>query len=295
MKKKFFHLFTVLGTILMVLTSLVTSVGAVTISSSSLSSSLQASSKSLASSSSSRSKSSSQSSAMNSNSSQSMAISASSMKSSSVASVLSQNNSASSAVANNSTSTMSSNASSVAPTTADKPVTYAADSSSNATTAGSAGKIGETIIKTDAPYANALGSSHVNSTDNKQAFIYPHFQTANGDVTYCYNWQWDTPDVINGTKYNEYDFYDGLTSVTGDQKKVAQVAAALEGGYHKTADGTYDVGPQFKELAKQDYEKLISNPDDPNYSALDGMYDSNYNYNTKGINYTLAMYEQDVT
>lgn len=105
----------------------------------------------------------------------------------------------------------------------------AAASSVNTPTSG---KIGETTITTD----SGVGK-----------FIEPHFQTKDGDIVYCYDWQKQAPDQI-GTLYNQYKFYDGMQSVTGDQTKVNKVAAALEAGYHKDASTNTLLPLNFKML-----------------------------------------------
>ncbi|WP_180752529.1 LPXTG cell wall anchor domain-containing protein [Ligilactobacillus aviarius] len=142
--------------------------------------------------------------------------------------------------------------------------------SSTDSTASGSGKIGETNIKT--------------LTSASTGALYPHFQTSNGDVVYCYNWDLSTPDQIAGNKYNQYKFFDGLQSVTGNQTKVDEVAAALEAGYHKDADSnTYNVAPQFQNIAEQSYNAIKN---DPKVASLN---------NVQNGQYTLQDFEQDVT
>ena len=139
----------------------------------------------------------------------------------------------------------------------------AAASSVNTPTSG---KIGETTITTD----SGVGK-----------FIEPHFQTKDGDIVYCYDWQKQAPDQI-GTLYNQYKFYDGMQSVTGDQTKVNKVAAALEAGYHKDAStNTYNVAPQFQNVAQQSFNAAKKDPN------LTGTFDPS--------TYTLGDFERDVT
>ena len=139
----------------------------------------------------------------------------------------------------------------------------AAASSVNTPTSG---KIGETTITTD----SGVGK-----------FIEPHFQTKDGDIVYCYDWQKQAPDQI-GTLYNQYKFYDGMQSVTGDQTKVNKVAAALEAGYHKDAStNTYNVAPQFQNVAQQSFNAAKKD------SNLTGTFDP--------ATYTLGDFERDVT
>ena len=139
----------------------------------------------------------------------------------------------------------------------------AAASSVNTPTSG---KIGETTITTD----SGVGK-----------FIEPHFQTKDGDIVYCYDWQKQAPDQI-GTLYNQYKFYDGMQSVTGDQTKVNKVAAALEAGYHKdTSTNTYNVAPQFQNVAQQSFNAAKKD------SNLTGTFDPS--------TYTLGDFERDVT
>ena len=139
----------------------------------------------------------------------------------------------------------------------------AAASSVNTPTSG---KIGETTITTD----SGVGK-----------FIEPHFQTKDGDIVYCYDWQKQAPDQI-GTLYNQYKFYDGMQSVTGDQTKVNKVAAALEAGYHKdTSTNTYNVAPQFQNVAQQSFNAAKKDPN------LTGTFDPS--------TYTLGDFERDVT
>ena len=139
----------------------------------------------------------------------------------------------------------------------------AATSSVNTPTSG---KIGETTITTD----SGVGK-----------FIEPHFQTKDGDIVYCYDWQKQAPDQI-GTLYNQYKFYDGMQSVTGDQTKVNKVAAALEAGYHKDAStNTYNVAPQFQNVAQQSFNAAKKD------SNLTGTFDPS--------TYTLGDFERDVT
>ena len=139
----------------------------------------------------------------------------------------------------------------------------AAVSSVNTPTSG---KIGETTITTD----SGVGK-----------FIEPHFQTKDGDIVYCYDWQKQAPDQI-GTLYNQYKFYDGMQSVTGDQTKVNKVAAALEAGYHKDAStNTYNVAPQFQNVAQQSFNAAKKD------SNLTGTFDPS--------TYTLGDFERDVT
>ena len=153
-----------------------------------------------------------------------------------------------------------------------------AESSSNAnnqnlaaaasSTSSNSGKIGETTITTQ--------------TQAQTNAFYPHFKTADGEVVYCYNWQLDTPDQLAGTKYNIYDFYNGLQSVTGNQTKVAKVAAALEAGYHQDATtGQYNVAPQFQNIAEQSYQAMQNSTDPMIVQNRHGE--------------TLAEFEQDVT
>ena len=142
--------------------------------------------------------------------------------------------------------------------------------SSTDSTASGSGKIGETNIKT--------------LTSASTGALYPHFQTSNGDVVYCYNWDLSTPYQIAGNKYNQYKFFDGLQSVTGNQTKVDEVAAALEAGYHKDADSnTYNVAPQFQNIAEQSYNAIKN---DPKVASLN---------NVQNGQYTLQDFEQDVT
>ena len=142
--------------------------------------------------------------------------------------------------------------------------------SSTDSTASGSGKIGETNIKT--------------LTSASTGALYPHFQTSNGDVVYCYNWDLSTPDQIAGNKYNQYKFFDGLQSVTGNQTKVDEVAAALEAGYHKDADSnTYNVAPQFQNIAEQSYNAIKN---DPKVASMN---------NVQNGQYTLQDFEQDVT
>ena len=139
----------------------------------------------------------------------------------------------------------------------------AAASSVNTPTSG---KMGETTITTD----SGVGK-----------FIEPHFQTKDGDIVYCYDWQKQAPDQI-GTLYNQYKFYDGMQSVTGDQTKVNKVAAALEAGYHKDAStNTYNVAPQFQNVAQQSFNAAKKDPN------LTGTFDPS--------TYTLGDFERDVT
>ena len=116
--------------------------------------------------------------------------------------------------------------------------TTAANSSSSASSSSTAGS---------STFATPIGQTTITSTPRGASFdknnqptgsqgIEPHFHTANGDVVYCYNWQSQAPDVTNGVDYNQYKFFDGMSQVTGNNnQKVAEVAAALEVGYHKDA------------------------------------------------------------
>lgn len=73
-----------------------------------------------------------------------------------------------------------------------------------------------------------------------------------------------------------------MQDVTGDQQKVAKVAAALEAGYHKDADtGKYNVAPQFQDLAQSSFEDTVAS--------------SEYRGFIPSSNYTLSQYEEDVT
>lgn len=116
--------------------------------------------------------------------------------------------------------------------------------------------------------------------------VYPHFQTADGEVVYCYNWDWPAPDAI-GTEYNEYKFYDGMKEITGDQVKVDEVAAAMLAGYHKDVDtGKYNVAPQFQSLVDDSYQDFLQGRNDP----------SSPFYGIKiPTPYTKEEFEQDVT
>lgn len=37
-----------------------------------------------------------------------------------------------------------------------------------------------------------------------------HFHTANGDVAYCYNWDFHVSDDPDGINYDQYKFFDGM-------------------------------------------------------------------------------------
>lgn len=124
--------------------------------------------------------------------------------------------------------------------------------------------------------------------------VLPHFQTGNGDVVYCYNWKLQAPDQVN-QMFNQYKFYDGLQSVTGDQTTVDEVAAAIEAGYHKDAtSGSYNVAPQFQSLAQQSFNDFVK-------QVKQDTADSDVNHTDSPFahidvsNYTLADFEQDVT
>ena len=128
---------------------------------------------------------------------------------------------------------------------------------------------------------NQISQGNVNSQG-----VYPHFQTADGEVVYCYNWDWPAPDAI-GTEYNEYKFYNGMKEITGDQVKVDEVAAAMLAGYHKDADtGKYNVVPQFQSLVDDSYQDFLQGRNDP----------SSPFYGIKiPTPYTKEEFEQDVT
>lgn len=142
----------------------------------------------------------------------------------------------------------------------------------------SATPIGQTKIY-NSPYANQAGSQGV--------YTHFHVGSPDGDVAYCYNWDWAAPDKVNGVDYNEYQFYDGMKDVTGNQQKVAEVAAAMEAGYHKNADtGKYEVAPQFQSIAAQSYQEFLQgrlDPSSPFYGVV------------IPAGYTQAEFEQDVT
>ena len=114
-----------------------------------------------------------------------------------------------------------------------------------------------------------------------------HVGSPNGDVAYCYNWDWAAPDKVNGVDYNQYQFYDGMKDVTDNQQKVAEVAAVMEAGYHKNADtGKYEVAPQFQSIAAQSYQEFLQgrlDPSSPFYGVV------------IPAGYTQAEFEQDAT
>ena len=133
----------------------------------------------------------------------------------------------------------------------------------------------------DTPTSGKIGETTITTDSGVGKFIEPHFQTKDGDIVYCYNWQKQAPDEI-GTLYNQYKFYDGMQSVTGDQTKVNKVAAALEAGYHKDAStNTYNVAPQFQNVAQQSFNAAKNDP------SLTGTFDP--------ATYTLGDFERDVT
>lgn len=138
--------------------------------------------------------------------------------------------------------------------------------------------IGQTKIY-NSPYANQAGSQGV--------YVHFHVGSPNGDVAYCYNWDWAAPDKVNGVDYNQYQFYDGMKDVTDNQQKVAEVAAVMEAGYHKNADtGKYEVAPQFQSIAAQSYQEFLQgrlDPSSPFYGVV------------IPAGYTQAEFEQDAT
>lgn len=145
-------------------------------------------------------------------------------------------------------------------------------------TSTTATPIGQTKIY-NSPYANQAGSQGV--------YIHFHVGSPNGDVAYCYNWDWAAPDKVNGVDYNQYQFYDGMKDVTDNQQKVAEVAAVMEAGYHKNADtGKYEVAPQFQSIAAQSYQEFLQgrlDPSSPFYGVV------------IPAGYTQAEFEQDAT
>lgn len=145
-------------------------------------------------------------------------------------------------------------------------------------TSTTATPIGQTKIY-NSPYANQAGSQGV--------YVHFHVGSPNGDVAYCYNWDWAAPDKVNGVDYNQYQFYDGMKDVTDNQQKVAEVAAVMEAGYHKNADtGKYEVAPQFQSIAAQSYQEFLQgrlDPSSPFYGVV------------IPAGYTQAEFEQDAT
>lgn len=156
-----------------------------------------------------------------------------------------------------------------------------ANSAATGNTTPSATPIGQTKIS-ETPYGGRQGS---------QGF-YKHFHTSNGDVCYCYNWQLLAPDKVGGVEYNQYKFYDGLEDVVGNQTKVDEVASALEAGYHKDATtGKYNVAPQFQKIADESYKDFESKTQGNDINPQNnGPY-----YETVPSNYTEAEFEEDVT
>lgn len=209
----------------------------------------------------------------------------SSVESSSSSSVASQASSKSAVVL----SKMSNkNGNNLAASSSDMTAANSSSSVSSSSTAGSstsATPIGQTII-TSTPHGASIDSN--NQPTGSQG-IEPHFHTANGDVVYCYNWQSQCPDVTNGVDYNQYKFFDGMSQVTGNNdQKVAEVAAALEAGYHKDATtGQYEIAPQFQQDAQDDFNNL-SNMEGSALKPgpLSGIVPNNE---------TLADFEEDVT
>ena len=105
----------------------------------------------------------------------------------------------------------------------------------------------------------------VNGQQSQNPWYEPHFVISsnndqNGQIAYCYNYDYDAPDEAPGNKYNQYEFYNGMSQVVGNAAKKDEVAAALEGGYHydKTS-GTYSVAPQFQSIAENEYNQLKAN------------------------------------
>lgn len=145
-------------------------------------------------------------------------------------------------------------------------------------TSTTATPIGQTKIY-NSPYANQAGGQGV--------YVHFHVGSPNGDVAYCYNWDWAAPDKVNGVDYNQYQFYDGMKDVTDNQQKVAEVAAVMEAGYHKNADtGKYEVAPQFQSIAAQSYQEFLQgrlDPSSPFYGVV------------IPAGYTQAEFEQDAT
>lgn len=152
------------------------------------------------------------------------------------------------------------------------------NSAATNSTSTTATPIGQTKIY-NSPYANQAGSQGV--------YIHFHVGSPNGDVAYCYNWDWAAPDKVNGVDYNQYQFYDGMKDVTDNQQKVAEVAAVMEAGYHKNADtGKYEVAPQFQSIAAQSYQEFLQgrlDPSSPFYGVV------------IPAGYTQAEFEQDAT
>ena len=205
--------------------------------------------------------------------------------------VLSQNNSHKDAVAEsqsakaqstvaNTESSNSSVSSSAVNASANKVQPVLASATTSSSTA-SPTPIGETTIT----------STLAGAQQGSQGF-YPHFHTANGDITYCYNWKLQAPDETNGVDYNQYKFYDGLQSVTGDQTKVDKVAAALEAGYHKDATSNkYEVAPQFQSIADQSYQEILKEGQGNDINPQN----NGPLYGNLPSNYTEAEFEEDVT
>ena len=195
----------------------------------------------------------------------------------------------SSKVSQSSISSFKSSSSVVNSSVSSTAVSSANSSSSNvnelANTDGSStqpasGKIGETTITT-------VPSSTTGA-------VLPHFQTGNGDIAYCYNWKLEAPDQVN-QMFNQYKFYDGLQSVTGDQTTVDEVAAAIEAGYHKDANsGSYNIAPQFQSLAQQSFNGFVKQVKQATADADVNHTDNPFAY-IDISNYTLANFEQDVT
>ena len=162
-----------------------------------------------------------------------------------------------------------------------QPVLASATTASTSSSTASPTPIGETTIT----------STLAGAQQGSQGF-YPHFHTANGDITYCYNWKLQAPDETNGVDYNQYKFYDGLQSVTGDQTKVDKVAAALEAGYHKDATSNkYEVAPQFQSIADQSYQEILKEGQGNDINPQN----NGPLYGNLPSNYTEAEFEEDVT